>query len=208
MECEKSGLSLYSQIPMVLCYNLPVRCLLILLWICSVSVYADTKVTDAYGKTSYTPALSSIHAIVHEAADLYRLDPLLVKTVISVESDFNPRVVSKKGAKGLMQLMPNTAKNMGVEDIFDPRENIYGGCKYLRSLINRYRGNLTLALAAYNAGPSAVARHGGIPPYRETINYVNTIMKRYRGYGIKRGIKSYRDKHNRLVITNMPSGKR
>lgn len=108
------------------------------------------------------------------------LDPDLVQAVIGVESGNDPLTVSRKGALGLMQLMPETARLMGVSDPFDPEENIQGGVKYLASMLERFRGRLDLALAAYNAGPTAVERHGGIPPYTETRNYVARVLDAYR----------------------------
>lgn len=108
------------------------------------------------------------------------LDPLLVKAVIQVESGENPTAVSSKGAMGLMQLMPATARQMGVQDPFKPQENVAGGVKYLAQMVDRFRGRLDLALAAYNAGPNAVVRYGGIPPYPETRNYVTRVLDAYR----------------------------
>lgn len=109
-----------------------------------------------------------------------RLDPLLVKAVIQVESGENPAAVSPKGAMGLMQLMPETARAMGVQDPFKPHENVAGGVKYLAAMMDRFGGRLDLALAAYNAGPNAVARYRGIPPYTETRNYVTRVLETYR----------------------------
>ncbi len=124
------------------------------------------------------------HDTIHQAASEYSLDPHLLTAVIHVESAFNPSAVSPKGAKGLMQLMPGTAKMMGVRNAFSPDQNIYGGAKYLSELLDRFNGNHKLALAAYNAGPEAVAKYGGIPPYRETKDYVYRVLamrERYRG---------------------------
>jgi soluble lytic murein transglycosylase-like protein len=116
------------------------------------------------------------HLIV-QAAERYALAPELVTSVIRVESNFEPRAVSPKGAQGLMQLMPGTAKLLGVQDAFDAGQNIDGGVRHLRGLLDRYNSNIALALAAYNAGAEAVARHGGIPPFAETQAYVARILQ-------------------------------
>jgi soluble lytic murein transglycosylase-like protein len=112
---------------------------------------------------------------IAEAAREYRLDPELIRAVMRAESAFNPMVVSRAGAQGLMQLMPALAEEMGVDDPFDPRQNIMGGARYLRSLLDRHRGNIPLSLASYNAGPTAVDRYKTIPPFRETRQYVKKI---------------------------------
>jgi hypothetical protein len=117
---------------------------------------------------------------IRDAAQRYGVSEQLVVAVIQVESGFNPRAVSPKGAQGLMQLMPATASQLGVRNAFDPAENIDGGVRHLRGLIERYDNDLSLALAAYNAGAGAVAQHGGIPPYRETQQYVTRVL-RYAG---------------------------
>jgi len=117
--------------------------------------------------------------IITAAAHRNSLDPMLVKSVIKVESDFNRFTTSSKGARGLMQLMPNTARNLGVTNSFDATQNINGGAKYLRKMLKRFDGNTKLALAAYNAGPTAVETYGGVPPYKETMRYITKVMKAY-----------------------------
>ena len=113
--------------------------------------------------------------IIQEAAAEYDLDPNLIRAVMQAESAFHPFAVSRAGAEGLMQLMPELADEMRVNDSFDPRENIMGGAKYLKRLLDYHNGNIDLALASYNAGPGNVERYGGIPPFRETRRYVKTI---------------------------------
>ena len=119
---------------------------------------------------------------IHEAATLYQIPEQLVRAVIKVESDYDPRAVSVSGARGLMQLMPDTASRLEVRDIDDPRENIFGGVRFLRILANDFNGDLELTIAAYNAGEDAVIRHGGIPPYAQTRDYVVKVTKYYRRY--------------------------
>jgi soluble lytic murein transglycosylase-like protein len=115
---------------------------------------------------------------IKEVAARHGVRADLVAAVIEAESDFNPRAVSRRGARGLMQLMPKTAKRLGVADPFDPKENIEGGVKHLRAMMDRFDNNIPLALAAYNAGEVAVIKYRGVPPYRETRAYVKRIMKR------------------------------
>lgn len=114
--------------------------------------------------------------VIHDTAHKYDLPANLVAALIKVESNFNPRAVSKDGARGLMQLMPHTAKKMEVKNRFDIRQNVDGGCRYLKDLLERFDGKLELAVAAYNAGPRAVEKHKGIPPYRQTQRYVRKVM--------------------------------
>lgn len=118
-------------------------------------------------------------ATVQRAAIYYQLPPELIWAVMKVESDFRHKAVSRAGARGLMQLMPSTAAAIGVRDALDPEQNILGGAYYLRRLANRYRGDVIFTLAAYNAGPGAVSRHGGIPPFPETQSYIRKVLSYY-----------------------------
>jgi soluble lytic murein transglycosylase-like protein len=127
------------------------------------------------------PLLPQLNEFIMPAAERYGLEPRLVAAVIMVESSGDPKAVSRKGARGLMQLMPHTAKQLGVGDVYDPAQNVEGGVRYLKDLLDQHEQNLSLALAAYNAGPSAVARHGGIPPYPETEKYVKRVLELYQG---------------------------
>ena len=117
--------------------------------------------------------------LIRKAAAKYEVDADLVFSVVAAESNFNPKAVSRRNAHGLMQLLPETARRMGVRDIYDPAQNIDGGTRYLRDLLKLYEGDLALTLAAYNAGPGAVQRYGRIPPYNETIRYVRAIRRTY-----------------------------
>jgi soluble lytic murein transglycosylase-like protein len=121
-------------------------------------------------------------AHIRQAATLYQIPEELVRAVIKVESDYDPRAVSHANAQGLMQLIPQTAERMLVTDVFDPRQNILGGVRYLRVLANLFNGDLELTIAAYNAGEGAVIRYGGIPPYEETRGYVDKVLAYYRQY--------------------------
>jgi soluble lytic murein transglycosylase-like protein len=125
-----------------------------------------------------------VEVYIREAARLYGVDSHLITAITKVESDFNPRAVSKRGAKGLMQIMPDNFEALNIRDPFDPRENIMGGTQYLKELLNLFDGELDLALAAYNAGPAPVSRINGIPPIRETEEYVKKVLNYY--YRLKR----------------------
>ena len=126
-------------------------------------------------------SVSEYHNIVEEKAKRHNVDPNLVKAVIKAESNWNPRAISNKGAVGMMQLMPKTASDLGVGDRYNPEENIEGGVKYLRHLLDKFNGNLTLALAAYNAGPARVEKVNRVPSIPETVNYVKRVMNDYSG---------------------------
>lgn len=167
------------------------------------SSYADVyiKYIDDSGVIHYTDAISrpssakvkavakapavkvgdNYHGIIKRHAEKYELDPSLIRAVITAESGFDPSAVSTKGAMGLMQLMPATAYLMGVGNPFNPEENIAGGVRYLKLLLDRYNGNLKLALAAYNAGPKTVEKYGAIPPISETKDYIKKILTMYKG---------------------------
>jgi soluble lytic murein transglycosylase-like protein len=117
--------------------------------------------------------------LIRNAATRNNLDPDLIASVIGAESNFNPKAVSRKNARGLMQLLPETAKRFGVKNIFDPQENIEAGTRYFGSLLQFYKNDLRLALAAYNAGPQRVTQYGNVPPYRETVAYVSRVSQSY-----------------------------
>jgi soluble lytic murein transglycosylase len=121
-------------------------------------------------------------SIISDASKKYDLEASLIKAVIKAESDFDPNAISHKGARGLMQIMPMNYRLLNVENPFDPHQNINGGARYLREMMDRYNGKLNLSLAAYNAGPGAVDRYGGIPPYPETTEYIDRVMKYYQRY--------------------------
>ncbi len=127
---------------------------------------------------------SGVGELISRYASLFNLDEALLRAVIKVESNFNPRALSTKGAMGLMQLIPETSRDMGVGDPWNPEENIRGGSRYLRLMLDNFKGDLELALAAYNAGPGAVRNHGGVPPFAETKSYIEKV---------KRYLQQYRD---------------
>ncbi|MCI9568362.1 MAG: lytic transglycosylase domain-containing protein [Lachnospiraceae bacterium] len=137
-------------------------------------------------QTKYQNMPESMDSIFEEASAKYGVSSNLLKAVAKAESNFNPNAVSKAGAIGVMQLMPATARSLGVSDPYDARQNIMGGAKYLKENLERFDGNVSLALAAYNAGPNSVQKYGGIPPYKETQNYVKTVTS-YMGTPIHTG---------------------
>ncbi len=130
----------------------------------------------------------TLDEIITEISDKFDIEASLVKAIIRAESNCDPKAISSKGAQGLMQLMPNTARELNVTRPFDPRENIIGGVKYIKGLLASY-GDLRLALAAYNAGPGNVRKYAGIPPYRETINYVRKVIRYYKSFKNNPGLR-------------------
>jgi len=122
------------------------------------------------------------HSIIVQAAHNHQVDPALIKAIIKAESSYNPKAISKRGAKGLMQLMPGTAKALGVEDSFNPEQNIKGGVKYFKNLVNQFNGDVKLALAAYNAGSRTVRKYRGVPPYKATKYYIKKVFQYYHFY--------------------------
>jgi soluble lytic murein transglycosylase-like protein len=140
----------------------------------------DEVVEEVERAAASSDGLNGLRQLATDTARRHGLDPALVLAVAGVESAFETRAVSPKGAQGLMQLMPGTAKDLGVADPFDPAANLDGGTRYLRELLAKYDGDVTKALAAYNAGPGAVARHQGVPPYKETRDYVKKVLRRYQ----------------------------
>jgi len=142
----------------------------------------DRKLRTSFNLASCGRNPEEFEPIIRQCATDYGIDRSLVKAVIHAESSYNPQAVSRTGAKGLMQLMPGTAQDLRVVDSFDPKDNIRGGVRYLRFLLDTFRGDVTLALAAYNAGLSKVAKYGGIPPYEETRNYVSRVLALQKNY--------------------------
>jgi soluble lytic murein transglycosylase-like protein len=137
----------------------------------------------SYAKPRRKSSPAQYEGLISTVAKSYGLNPVIVKSVIEVESGYDPLARSSKGAMGLMQIMPQTANDLGVANPWDPTENVTAGTRYLSWLLRKYSGNLALALAAYNAGPSAVDSYGGIPPYQETTEYVKNVLARIYGGG-------------------------
>ena len=173
---------------------------------------AASQPSSPPGEAVAAKTAAPYRGLIRAAAARHGLASELVEAVIRVESNFEPRAVSSKGARGLMQLMPKTARLLGVRNVFDARQNIEGGARHLRNLVDRYNGNLTLALAAYNAGAEAVARHGGIPPYAETRAYVARVLKLLQRTGLPasaeaaeaRTLYCYEAADGRAVYSNLP----
>jgi soluble lytic murein transglycosylase-like protein len=179
----------------------------------AVPLTADTEATGSFVKPiEPTTVQDPMDRIVQEAAQRHKVDPALVKAVISTESDWNPRAVSRKGAEGLMQLIPETAERFGVGNPMDPVQNVEGGTTYLRWLLDRYNGDLRKTLAAYNAGEGAVDQSGGVPRYRETQQYVQKVTHAYFQPGSGRNstlwepprppVRREVDSNGRVVFTN------
>ncbi len=153
---------------------------------------------------------AELDQVIEEAARRNTVDPNLVRAIIKVESNFNPAAISRTGALGLMQLMPGTARSLGVSDAFDPAQNVEAGTRHLRNLLNNYHGDVTLSLAAYNAGAGAVDRNNGVPPYTETRDYVKKITDIYGGrdagarlfMSVRSPIRVFRSPGGTLTITN------
>lgn len=146
----------------------------------SISMLSTMPIVTLFGVVSTEtefrlPPENAFDGLIQEAATRYRINPDLVKAVVRAESAFDPLAVSRVGAQGLMQLMPALARELGVTDAFDPRQNIMAGTRYLAQLLNAHDGSVELALASYNAGPGNVERYNGVPPFRETRQYIKTI---------------------------------
>ena len=144
--------------------------------------------------------------IISNKSYKYNIEPAIIKAVITAESNWDPSAISRKGAIGLMQLMPTTAEDMQVSNPFDPEENIEGGTKYLRHLLNRFNGDLDLALAAYNAGPAKVEKSGGIPAIPETIQYIKKVNRIYNGRSREKRSRIYKVTYDdgSVLYTNTP----
>jgi soluble lytic murein transglycosylase-like protein len=193
------------------------RCL-VLLAVSAVSFVAAPAAAQTYslvspdGTVYFTNLPTRAYARdINEAASRYAVPERLIWAVIRAESGFEPRAVSRRGARGLMQLMPETAAILGVRDVFDPHENIDAGARHLRALIERFGHDLRLAVAAYNAGEKAVLRYGSVPPYRETQQYVTRVLRFYdapvKQVELPGGIHQIIERDGTIVYTNMPAGR-
>ena len=194
------------------------RCCLVLLAVSAVILVAAPAGAQTYslvspdGTVYFTNLPTRAYARdINEAAARYAVPERLIWAVIRAESGFQPRAVSRRGAGGLMQLMPETAAILGVRDVFDPHQNIDAGVRHLRALIERFGHDLRLAVAAYNAGEKAVLRYGSVPPYRETQQYVTRVLRFYdapvKQVELPGGIHQIIERDGTIVYTNMPAGR-
>ncbi len=145
----------------------------------------DTTIVKIHRSSREKRMENLLHPIILRAANGHKIDSALVKAIIMVESGYNPRAISEKGARGLMQLMPRTAKLLGVRDSFNPEQNINAGVKHLKSLLEQFKGNVKLALAAYHAGSIKVRKYQGVPPYKSTRSYIKKVFQYYQYYSYK-----------------------
>ena len=154
-------------------------------------VISSQPIEEEYTAAKIEPTLPPVkgnkkewlfHPIIIQTSSRHQVDPAIVKAIIMAESGYNPRAISKAGAKGLMQLMPKTAQDLGVEDVLNPQQNIDGGVRYFKQLVNRFNGDLKLALAAYNAGSKTVRRYKGVPPFKATQYYIKKVFEYYQLY--------------------------
>lgn len=168
------------------------------------AVQDKKSVTSKTSFSSYLGETQSLDEIFNKAADKYNVPVNLLKAIGKTESDFRAQVVSRSGAQGVMQLMPATAKYLGVTDAFDPEQNIMGGAKYIKELLDKYDGNTSLALAAYNAGMGNVKKYGGIPPFEETQNYVKKVTA-YMKEDLDTGNATYAANNTNTDRSNLPN---
>lgn len=166
------------------------------------------RVSDAFTAQAPRSRKSKYDHLIRQASRKHRVDFNLIKAVMEVESGFNPRGTSHKGAQGLMQLMPETARFLGIIDAYDPWQNIMGGSRYLGMMLETFDGDMRLALAAYNAGPKAVRKYGAIPPYRETQGYVRKVLDCYRKEQDRPGFYEYVDAGGCLYLSNYEKGQK
>jgi soluble lytic murein transglycosylase-like protein len=157
-----------------------------MIWSARQAIHPPHGADESKGKTLFSRSPkekeTAFEPIILQAAQRYDIDAAMIKAIIMAESNFNPKAVSNKGAKGLMQLMPGTAEYLGVEDSFDPTHNIEGGVRYFKILLDRFQDDIKLALAAYNAGSRNVRKYGGVPPFRATQSYIDKVLKYYADF--------------------------
>jgi soluble lytic murein transglycosylase-like protein len=190
------------------------NCFLAGLGLLLVSAPADANgAVAAAGTREASVERGELRKLVQEVSTEHGVDPKLIDALVHVESAYNPNAVSRKGAMGLMQLMPETAKRLKVDDPFDPAENVRGGVKEFSRLVSRYSGNLQLALAAYNAGEGAVSKYRGVPPYAETRSYISKILSLYTGRPYRLAgsyraepVRMLRNPQGVTIITNTRAG--